>query len=75
MTDRTHFARLLTTKQVNSCLDMLASVCDGPLADLMTRDDETIIVKAPDGDEVFRALKKGSADAWICRLHTEVFTQ
>lgn len=69
----THFARLLTTDQVNRCIDMLESICDGQLADLMTRDDETITVNAPDGDVVFQALRKGSDDAWICRLHKEVF--
>lgn len=68
-----YFARLLKTEQVTECLDMLESICDGTLADLMTRDDETIIVRAPDGDVVFQALRKGSEDAWICRMHKEVF--
>lgn len=75
LTERTHFARLFTEAQVKTCLDMLESICDGQLADLMTREGDFITVRAPNGDVVFQALKKGAADAWVCRLHIEVFEE
>lgn len=77
MTTRPYFARLLKTDQVQTCLNMLEDAAGGPLGALMTGSikGEFIKVCAPDGDEVFSALRKGNEDAWICRLHKEVFTE
>lgn len=75
--ERTHFARLNTTIQVRQSLHMLAGVCDVPLSNLTTGSikEGHLTVKAPDGDIVFQALKKGAADAWMCRFHREVFEE
>lgn len=74
--DRTHFARLLTLAQVVQSMEMLESICDGQLADLMTGSfqDGFVKVHAPDGDIVFAALEK-APDAWACRFHREVFEE
>lgn len=76
LTDRTHFARIKTREQVEQSLDMLESICDGQLADLMRGDLETGFVQvfAPDGDLVFAALEKAPG-AWMCRFHREVFEE
>lgn len=76
LTDRTHFARLNTRAQVIQSLEMLESICDGQLADLMkgNLDDGFVQVFAPDGDCVFAALAK-APDAWACRFHREVFEE
>lgn len=72
----THFARVNTQAQVERSLEMLESICDGQLTDLMkgTFEKGHIQVFAPDGDCVFAALEK-APDAWLCRFHKEVFQE
>jgi hypothetical protein len=70
----THFARILDDAGITKCIAILTDAAGGSLDGLMNRDDDTIRVRAPDGDEVFIALKS-RPNVWICRLHREVFTE
>ena len=67
----THFARILTLDQVRACRDMLQSVSDDDLPTIV-RGQETLEVRAPDGDVVLSALLHPSG-SYICRLHRECF--
>lgn len=74
--DRTHFARLLTSQQVQASLNLLEELCPGEIAALTQGSVKGgfLQVFAPDGDCVFAALEK-APDAWACRFHREVFEE
>lgn len=76
LTNRTHFARMLTAAQLKETVAMLQSVCDQPLAELSigSLDTGALTIRAPDGDIVLQTLKK-APNVWITRLHREVFSE
>lgn len=62
--------KLLTTEHINAMVKaMRKSNCFD-----IARTGETVVAKAiKSGEEVYRALKKGGADAWIVSHHNNLF--
>lgn len=74
MTKSPYFARVLSDAGLEQTIALAREAAGGSLNGLMDRDEETVIIRAPDGDQVLIALRK-APDAWITRLHREVFEE
>lgn len=61
--------KLLTTEHVRA---MTKALEDTNLFKIK-KDHETVKAVTGKGQEVFAALKKGAADAWIVRYHNKLF--
>lgn len=72
MTDKTYFARILTTAQVDTVIELLEDAAKATFDRIGDR--ETCEIHAPDGDMVFAALKMREG-IYLCRMHKEVFDE
>lgn len=61
--------KLLTTKHVRA----MTKAIESSRLFKIEKDRETVRATTRDGKEVFAAIKKGSADAWIVRHHNKLF--
>ncbi|MDJ0827788.1 MAG: hypothetical protein QNJ16_20055 [Rhodobacter sp.] len=70
---RNRFTRILTTEDVNRCIDMLNTVSEKKFPHV-TKRTTLFRMHAPDGDEVFSGARLQS-DRFACMLHREVFAE
>lgn len=72
MTQSKYFVRFNKLEQVNKSVDLLSEAA-GHEFEKVSADAYTFKYYAPDGDVVFEGLK--TKNGYICRFHSEVFTE